>query len=346
MGRLVSRVREKWTSARRSVRENRFHAATLAATAITLVMVVLAGARLGWRDSNIIFIWLNAYTAWIYAPAYPVALFAAAFARWFLLPPALAICALHLWWVLPDYSGATPIPADAYSAPQLRLVTANVFHDNEELDEYVPALLAHQPDVLFLQEHGSETEQALEAAGIRDSLPHRTTALTPDFPFGLAIYSRYPLANVEVEFITRRPVIRADITVEGQPVRLINIHPVSPGSRWVINPWNEGWQQLVAMFKEQPLPFLVAGDFNMNQHHRWYGELNRIGLKSCHDERGRGTATTWPYGGGRLLYLLFPNIRIDHVFVSEGVVCMHVAEGDSPGSDHRPVIAELAIESP
>jgi endonuclease/exonuclease/phosphatase (EEP) superfamily protein YafD len=88
---------------------------------------------------------------------------------------------------------------------------------------------------------------------------------------------------------------------------------------------------------------VVAGDFNMTQHHRWYGELKDIGLRNCHEERGRGRATTWPYHNGRRPYRLLPAIRIDHVFVSEGVTCMSIAEGAASGSDHRPVIANLAI---
>ncbi len=316
---------------------------TFVGALVLVTLLFLAFARLLRPDSNIVFIWLNAYTFWIYVPAYGVALLAAGLRRWLLLVPALVVCALHLWWVVPDYSGAKPIPAEAHRSPQLRLVSANVFHNNEELDDYVPLLVSLEPDVLFLQEYGRELAAALESAGLRDELPYRREAYSSGWAFGIAVYSRFPLEDIQVQYITRRPVIRADITVDGRPLRLFNIHAISPGSRWVVNPWNQGWREFIALFETQTVPFLVAGDFNMTQHHRWYRELQNIGMKSCHDERGRGNATTWPYGGGRLLYLLFPHIRIDQVFVSDGVACMAIAEGDSPGSDHRPVIADIAI---
>jgi endonuclease/exonuclease/phosphatase family metal-dependent hydrolase len=48
------------------------------------------------------------------------------------------------------------------------------------------------------------------------------------------------------------------------------------------------------MLNGAPGPLIVAGDFNMNQHHRWYRKLKDQGLDNCHEERGRGNATTWP----------------------------------------------------
>lgn len=300
-------------------------------------------ARLLRPDTNIIFIWLNSYTFWIYLPAYAVAVLAGSFRRWLLLAPALAVCALHLWWVLPDYGGAATIPAEAEGAPQLRLVTGNALFDNARLDEYALSLAELDLDLLFLQEYGNPLAAALDRAGIRNELPYFREAFAPGWRSGIALYSRYPLEAIDVEFVARRPVIRADITVEGAPIRVFNIHSISPGGRWVVNPWNDGWRELVAIFDAEEAPFLVAGDFNMTQHHRWYRELKDIGLKNCHEERGRGNATTWPFGDGRRIYRLFPKIRIDHVFVSEGIVCMDIDEGEAIGTDHRPVIAEIAI---
>ena len=316
---------------------------TFAGALVIVPLLMAIFARLIRPDSNIIFIWLNSYTFWIYLPAYPVAVFAVIFRRWLLLAPALLVCAFHLWWVLPDYSGASDIPADAQQAPRLRLVSANILFGNTRLPELARSLTTQDPDVLFLQEYERGFAAHLESAGLVHELPHFREAFAPGWRTGIAVYSRYPLENLEVFFVTNRPVIRADITVDGQAVRVFNIHSISPGGRWVVNPWNDGWRDYIAIFEAEEAPFVVAGDFNMTQHHNWYGELKDIGLKNCHEERGRGSATTWPYGDGRMLYRLLPPIRIDHVFVSESVTCMSIAEGDAIGTDHRPVIATLAI---
>ncbi len=308
---------------------------------VPLMLIVLA--RLIRPDTNIIFIWLNSYTFWIYLPAYPIAIFAVAARRWLLIPPAVFVIGFHLWWVLPDYTSGRPLPAEAETAPAFRLVTANSLYGNTRLEDFAAALSAQEPDVLFLQEYDRRVATALAEAGLADALPHSREAYAPGWRTGIAVYSRFPLENLEVLFVTNRPVIRADISVDGAELRIYNIHSVSPGGRWTVNPWNQGWRDYIELFGSESAPFIVAGDFNMTQHHRWYGELKEIGLKNCHEERGRGNATTWPYGAGRLLYTILPPIRIDHVFASDGATCTSISEGEAIGSDHRPVIADIAI---
>ena len=307
------------------------------------VLAFFALARLIRPDVNIFFIWFNAYTFWVYLPAYPVAVFAGSLRRWFLLAPALFVCVMHLWWVAPDYLGGSSVPAAAREAPQLRLVSANAMVGNPTLDQWATELASHGPDVLFVQEFDRRAAAAIERSGLAADLPHFREAYAPRWSTGIAIYSRYPLDDLDILYITRRPIIQIDITVDGSPLRLFNIHAISPGGRWVADPWNEGWQEYIDLFQAQQVPFVVAGDFNMTQNHRWHGELREIGLRSCHEERGRGSASTWPYGNSRRLYRVLPKIRIDHVFLSEGVTCLAITEGDAAGSDHRPVVTTLAI---
>jgi endonuclease/exonuclease/phosphatase (EEP) superfamily protein YafD len=91
--------------------------------------------------------------------------------------------------------------------------------------------------------------------------------------------------------------------------------------------------------KEQG-PVAVIGDFNATQFSRVYRQLQEGGLRSAHEDRGRGTATTWPN-----LDFPFPLIRIDQVLLSPEVACISIEEGDVPGSDHRSLIVDLAVRS-
>jgi endonuclease/exonuclease/phosphatase (EEP) superfamily protein YafD len=316
---------------------------TFACTLGIGILAFFAFARLIRPDANIFFIWFNSYTFWVYLPAYPVAVFAGVIRRWLLLAPALFVCAMHLWWVAPDYLDSSSVPAAARDAPGLRLVSANAMVGNATPDRFAAEVASHEPDILFVQEYHGRIGLAIERSGLRERLPYFREAYSPRWSSGLAIYSRYPLDDVDVFFVTRRPVIRIDVTIDRASLRLFNIHAISPGGRWVADPWNDGWQEYIEVFKAEERPFVVAGDFNMTQNHRWHGELQDIGLRSCHEQLGRGSASTWPYGSGRRLYRLLPKIRIDHVFVSEGVACMAISEGHASGSDHRPVIATLAV---
>lgn len=294
-------------------------------------------ARLYWPDARLVLIWVNAYTFWAYLPAYPVVAFALTLRRWFLLAGALAIVLFHLAWVLPDYRPAESIPAETKGAPSLRLMSANLYFGNTDFAPIAREVLEVQPDVLFVQEIGERSEEVFEAEGVSALLPYRLTAFENPY-FGLAIYSRFPLEDTEAVEAGGRPLLRASITVGGHRVRLYHLHPTSPNPGWgVARSWNDGWRAILAELRDETGPVVVAGDFNMTQHHRWYRKLKALGFVSSHEERGRGSATTWPQTRA------LGQIRIDQVFHGEGVVSLSIREGRGHGSDHRPVIAELAI---
>lgn len=300
-------------------------------------LLALVFARLYFPDRHIVLIWANAFTFWVYLPAYPAAAVALLFRRRYLLIAAAVAAGFHLAWVLPDYRPGDAIPAAAGTAPRLRLMTANVYFGNEDYGPIAREILEADPDLLFVQEFGEKSEEQFAADGIAERLPYRQAAYENAF-FGMAIYSRFPLEDVEAIDAAGRPFLRATITVEGIPVRLYHVHPTSPGlGSGIDDKWNAGWEAITTALAAENGHVVVAGDFNMNQHHRWYRRLEALGFINAHEERGRGNATTWP----RTRPLV--QIRIDHVFHTSLVACLSVREGRGEGSDHRPVIADLAL---
>jgi endonuclease/exonuclease/phosphatase (EEP) superfamily protein YafD len=303
----------------------------------TAAMACFVVARILNPDSNIVFIWANAYTWWIYLPAYGVFGFALLFRRRWLLGAAGVVAIFHVLWILPDYRPADDIPAEAASAPRIRLVTANAFGWNGEPHALAAELIAAEPDILFVQELIPEMQAALREAGADERFPYREIALLNQ-NFALAMYSRFPLEDVELIDAGGKPFLRATVEVDGNRVRLYDVHPTSPGlGRHLADSWNREWRTITEIVEADTLPLILAGDFNMTQHHRWYRELKSDGFANCHEDRGRGNATTWPQ-----MRKLRP-IRLDHVFYSGEVVCLAVREGTGRGSDHKPVIADLAI---
>jgi endonuclease/exonuclease/phosphatase (EEP) superfamily protein YafD len=91
----------------------------------------------------------------------------------------------------------------------------------------------------------------------------------------------------------------------------------------------------------EPGPVVIIGDFNATQHSLVYKQLKNGGLRSAHDDCGRGYATTWPNGHWPL-----PPIRIDQAFISPDVTCLKIVEGQGAGSDHKPLILDIALRSP
>ncbi len=311
--------------------------ASAAAALVMIALLVFIAARIFHPDSNLVFIWADAYTFWIYLPAYPVLVAAIVFRRWLLVGLALTVASFHLAWVLPDYRPAEAIPPEALSAPHIRLMTANVYFLNPDYAGLAREVQEVDPDILFLQEFGPRAQAALVEQGVAANYPYQEVAFENQL-FGTALYSKLPLLDVEVIEAGDRPLIRAVVEVAGTRVVLYDLHPVSPGfGDGVARGWNAGWRTITDRVSAESGPLILAGDLNMDQHHVWYRKLKSEGLDNCHEERGRGNATTWPKGRK-----LRP-IRIDHVFHSDQVVCLSIREGIGEGSDHRPLITELAI---
>lgn len=307
--------------------------------AMTAPMLLAVAARLLAHDRAIYLVWVNAYTFWVYMPAYPVALGALLFRRWSLAIATFAVIFFHLAWVLPDYRGAAPIPPGAHTAPRLKLFSTNLWYGNPDPTNIFREALDSGADIIFVQEFTPEAEQLLIASGIDAVFPHHIGESRPGAQ-GTAVYSRLPLSEAEVFDVGGVPMTRATVEVGGHPVRLYNVHPVSPSGPNSLKYWNAEVEALLAAVRAEPGEVIVAGDFNMTQHHAWYGRFTKT-LTDSFRVRGKGNAATWPNG----LRKLRP-IRIDHVFHSDGVVALEIATGRGEGSDHRPVIATLALYRP
>jgi endonuclease/exonuclease/phosphatase (EEP) superfamily protein YafD len=90
-----------------------------------------------------------------------------------------------------------------------------------------------------------------------------------------------------------------------------------------------------AIAKISPGPIIVAGDFNCTPWSPLFADL--LAATGLHDSAlGFGTWPTW-YSS-----LLPLGIKIDHVLVAHGVAVRNHQVGHDVGSDHFPVIVDLA----
>ena len=309
------------------------------------ILVALLGAvallRVAAHDVAHPLILLNEFTMYLYLPAYGVLVAALLLRRRALAAGAALLVAAHLVWISPGALRAAPLSAEALAAPPLRLVSANLLMSNPDTDGIVGEILVEDPDVLVVQELSAHWQTALESSEIGRRLPYHV-AEARETPFGVGIYSRYPLEDAEVWYAWGAPVARATVRVGGRPVRLYDVHPLPPlHAEWVTN-WSEALEAVRGEVEKERKrdpegALVVAGDFNMTRHARWFGRFTDLGLRDAHEDRGRGLATTWPNGTLRV-----PAIRLDHVLISPHVACLSVREGQGRGSDHRPILVELA----
>ena len=82
--------------------------------------------------------------------------------------------------------------------------------------------------------------------------------------------------------------------------------------------------------------FIVAGDFNSTPDSSFAARMRALS-DDAWEAAGSGFGFTWPNG----LFSL-PPMRLDHVFVSPDLGVLRATLGVGLGSDHKPIITEVA----
>ncbi|GIF98125.1 endonuclease/exonuclease/phosphatase family protein [Catellatospora citrea] len=251
--------------------------------------------------------------------------------RWAVLAVALLMAAqvaLLAPRFLPDQR---QVPAQA---PELRVATVNANVGAADPAALVALVQTERLDVLSVQQLPTAGIAALTAAGLDTLLPYHE--LRPEYDS--SIYSRFPLSRGgPLSADTAWPQTTADVTVAGRTVRLVAVHtyyPVGDPDRWT-----RDMRALAGVARDSGPDTVFLGDFNATLDHTPMRDLLAAGLTDTHAELGRGWARTWPVG----MALLPPLVQIDHVLHGSGLAGVSVGERTVPGTDHRAVVAVLAL---
>jgi endonuclease/exonuclease/phosphatase (EEP) superfamily protein YafD len=307
----------------------------LPAWAVVLGLLAVVTARVLAFDERRLLVLADAYTLWLFLPAYLLVAAAVCFRARLLAVTAALVVIAHLAWVLPPLFRTVDVPAGATTAPRLRLIAANVRFDNRQFDAFLDELVRLDGDVLVISEVTPEWWDHIVARGLVRSHPH--VVREPRWgAAGMAILSNRPLHDPDIVRLVDRSVPSATLRIGGQRIRVIGVHTVAPNFDFARN--RDDQRVVSTIVRRAPQPRIVAGDFNATPYNRWYDELRGLGLDEVHEAVGEPFATTWPNGHHPL-----PPVRIDHVFTDAAIVPLAVHQGDGPGSDHRPVIADVAV---
>jgi endonuclease/exonuclease/phosphatase (EEP) superfamily protein YafD len=259
---------------------------------------------------------------------------------------ALAVAAggligLELWWLAPELIPRRPRPVEADGAPRLRVFTANIYSLNPDMAGLAAEMRAADADVVVLQELSPRNLAALERLGTLDAYPHRSLSPRSD-TFGTAILSRLRLVDDDVHDVAGSPMARGTVLLGDRKVRVYCVHTKAPFGPYGLIHWRDQLAALTETLDGEARPLIVAGDFNATGRQRRFRSLLGKGLRDVHVEAGRGWARTWPNH-----YRPVPALaRIDHVLVSHDFAVLAVGEGEGRGSDHRPVMVDLALMDP
>jgi endonuclease/exonuclease/phosphatase (EEP) superfamily protein YafD len=300
---------------------------------ITAGLAAIVMMRLVWHDGLWVFLLCNIATPYLFLPAWVIAPAAAFARRWRLFAVSLALVVLYFHWVLlPLFPRSKP----ATSGRSLRVVSANLLMVNE-----TPSILAGElerldADVYFLQELSGKWDEELERRGFWRKYPFNRRVTSED-SFGSAIASRLPVRDLDVFWSAELPQLRGVLRLEDRDVDLVSIHLLPPGTPEYARDYHRGAEELLRIVRGLGgRSFIVAGDFNSTPDSDFATRMRDL-ADDAWEMGGRGFGFTWPNG-----VFSFPPIRLDHVFLSHDFGVRAVRVGDGAGSDHRPVVADVA----
>jgi len=226
-----------------------------------------------------------------------------------------------------------------------RLLIANVNTQNQNYDAVLTFAQQTDPDLALFMEVDDRWVEQLNA--LTTTLPHFSGRADP-YNFGIVLYSRQPLANVElVDFSAdSTPSLITTLTVNDQPLTLVGTHPLPPVKPTFFHSRNRQLDLLGQYLQTVEPPQIVIGDLNITMWSPYYQRfIRQTGLKNARD--GFGILPSWPT---RTTYRSMPDwmtgllaIPIDHGLLSPELTVTDVRVGPNVGSDHRPVVIDLRL---
>jgi endonuclease/exonuclease/phosphatase (EEP) superfamily protein YafD len=317
----------------------------LAAWLATFAVGLIAILRFAYYDGAHLLIWLNAFARYVYLPSYVCLLVALWKRRRWLAFANLAIIACHLYLIAPDFmrdrrfdSASSAVVGDTQPPKKLRIFFANVRLESREKAAMLREIRDADPDIVVFVEFSFWWRNAVVHSPMMAAYSYGS-GLSPDQAAGnsVNILSKLPLKSDTREWIAERCVETIEIPIGSQTLQLVGIHAPRP-MKYRDNDYSGFWSRALPLLLEKHGPTIVIGDFNATQYSRVYQQLKAGGLRSAHEDRGRGHAVTWPNG-----QYLVPPIRIDQALLSADISCLGISEGRGLGSDHKPLILDVEI---
>ena len=255
-----------------------------------------------------------------------------------LLGVALAYQVVRIARYSPVWRVQTADAHDADGKRSIRLVVSNVQMPNRDGVRWLSVVRSVNPDVVAAVE--TDEWWARTTGLLKQTHPH-AVQIPQDDTYGMCLYSRFPLAEVEVRHLVEKEVPSLFVTVElpsGERVRLVLLHPRPPRPDIGQDSTLRDAELVLAAHEVagHEAPTIVAGDLN---DVAWSATTTLFQkVAGVLDPRvGRGLFSTFH---ARYRLLRYP---LDHVFHTEHLALVSLARLGDVGSDHFPMCVELAL---
>ncbi|MDP2323380.1 MAG: endonuclease/exonuclease/phosphatase family protein [Gammaproteobacteria bacterium] len=299
--------------------------AILGVVLTTLATAAALGARLSW------ILELFSHFAVQYLAALAVSgAVCLALRRWRWVSLALLVAVPNVLVVMPYLPGLVH-EQPAATAESVSLVALNLYYRREDAEATRAYLERQFPDLLVLSEVTPRWHEKLRE--LEQTYPYFAIRTRLN-PWGIAVYSKYPLQEVEDLDLgdDRSSHLRVLVQLPDGLAEVYAVHLASPPSPRQARQRNTQMRRLAERIAsaDPALPKIVAGDFNSTPFSPFFQDLLRD-ARLTDGRRPFGLHATWPTWPVPLW------IPIDHCLVSNDVTVTRVATGTATGSDHLPL---------
>jgi endonuclease/exonuclease/phosphatase (EEP) superfamily protein YafD len=242
--------------------------------------------------------------------------------------------------------------------PVLTVMTYNLLVFNQNTEGVLDAIRQSDADVVGLVELNSTIARAI-GRELAEEYPYQVLSGQGEALSGAGVISRYPLQRLDAPALDDPYWVGGPIAVEinwdGGPFVFVAAH--SPAGSHKVEK-REHQAKLIRDFAAaQTLPLIVAGDFNASPLNQSVAivkqELNdafgNAGTGFGHTFPGASDAATRGSSRPQTFGIPWPQwlVRIDYVFYSDDWQAIDARIAPWEGnSDHRGVVADLALPSP
>lgn len=239
----------------------------------------------------------------------------------------------YLLIVLPYYQGSA---AERDSSKQsIRVVTINLWSQNQHTGLVRQLISDQAADLLGLIEYTPDWQQRLE---LNQDYPYRL-----EYPalgnFGLAIFSRFPIAEVKFTDLggDLPRTLGVVLEVGGRKVDFILMHAMPPISAQA---WSMDcllFRRVAGQLRESANPLIVAGDLNATPFSKSFRSFVRGALLKP-AFAGFGWYRSWDVD------LPIFRLMLDHLFFRGNLRVVEARVLSDVGSDHFPLFVEFQLD--
>lgn len=227
----------------------------------------------------------------------------------------------------------------AAGTANLRLLELNMHGAGTSRHRFSQMMMSEHPDLVLLTEMPGYIDRIVRES---PALPTYRVGDPPPWPWAVTLFSRWPVTRWGVD---RGPdgtarVLSADIcdTPEWRGcLRVVGLHAPRPFGDGARRQKEQFGLAAEATANAPDHRSVLAGDLNMTPWAPEFAELLARGNLRDSALLYFGLSATW------LSRLPFVGLPIDHVLVSPKIGVLANKVGDDVGSDHLPVIVDLAI---